>query len=152
MVTVLTVITQMLIMKKQHFVEIRFNVNGIGLNKQMTRKVKGIAAAISQILGVHQSAIVIERAHDLSSGGFRFVIEVDVNMDEKVNHQQLMQKAIDRGALAEIFKKYWKLQQVPVFTELDCKMIGVESEIGLADVVDAGNSSKAAVVEVTSEL
>ena len=33
-----------------------------------------------------------ERSHDLSAGGFGFVIKVDVNVDENIYYQQLMQK------------------------------------------------------------
>ena len=41
-----------------------------------------IATGISTILGVPQDAVEIERSQDLSAGGFGFVIEVDVNVDQ----------------------------------------------------------------------
>ena len=123
LVTALSVITQMMIMRKQSFMMIRFNVNGIGVKRMMTRRVKGIAKGISSILGVPEDAVEIERSQDLSAGGIGFVIEVDVNVYDNIDYQQLMQKAIDRGALAEMFRKYWKLEGVPVITGLECKMV-----------------------------
>ena len=38
-----------------------------------------------------------------------------------------MQKAIDRGALAEMFRKFWKLEGVPAVTGLECEMIKTAS-------------------------
>ena len=102
---------------------IHFNVNGIAVKRMMTRKVRGIATGIGSILGVPQDSVEIERSQDLSAGGIGFVIEVDVNVDDNIDYQQLMQKAIDRGALAEMFRKYWKMEGVPVITGLDCKMV-----------------------------
>ena len=92
-----------------------------------TRRVKGIAKGISSILGVPEDAVEIERSQDLSVGGIGFVIEVDVNVDDNIDYQQLMQKAIDRGALAEMFRKYWKLEGVPVITGLECEMVQTAS-------------------------
>ena len=139
MVTALTVITQIMIMKKQSFTVIQFAVNGMGLKKTMTRKVKGIAAGIAVILGVPQDAVEIERSQDLSAGGFGFVINVDVNVDDNIDYQQLMQKAIDRGALAELFRKNWKLQNIPVITSLDCKMMSTSSELQMIPIAESAN-------------
>ena len=94
------------------------------------------------ILEVHRSAVEIERAKELSAGGFRFMIEVDVNADENVDHQQVMKKAIDSGVLAELFRKYWKLQIVPVFSALDCKVMSAASETEMTDIFQAGAVSK----------
>ena len=88
MVTALTVITQIMIMKKQSFMVIQFAVNGIGLKSTMTRKVKRIAAGIAVILGVPQDAVEIERSQNMSAGGFGFVIEVNVNVDDDIDYQQ----------------------------------------------------------------
>ena len=127
-VTALSVITQLMILRKQSFMMIQFNVSGIGMKKRMTRKIKGIAAGIALILGVPQDATEIERSQDVSAGGFRFVIEVDVNVDDNIDYEELMQKAIDRGALAELCRKHWKLHKVPIITGLDCKMMCTSSE------------------------
>ena len=151
-VTALTVITQMMIRRKQSFMMIQFKVNGIGLKKTMTRKVRGIAAGIASILGVHRSAIEIGRAQDLGVGGFQFVIEMDVNADHKVDYQGMMQKAINRGAFAEMFKECWKLQKVPVFSGLHCQMMSTTSELQMVDKVQpkghlqSGNPSTTANV------
>ena len=121
---------------------IEFNVYGIGVKRIMTRRVKGIAKGISSILGVPEDAVEIERSQDLSAGGIGFVIEVDVNVDDHIDYKQLMQKAIDRGALAEMFKKYWKLEGVPVINGLECKVMSSSSETELHGAGTAGLDQK----------
>ena len=131
---------------------IQFTAKGTGLKKRMTRKVRGITDGIAFILGVDRSTIEIDKAQNLGAGGFRFSIEVDVNVDDNVDVEQLMQKAIDGGALAEMYRDCWTLQKVPVFIDLECKMMNTTSEMQIVDKVQseiqlqAGNPSTAAHV------
>ena len=75
-------------------------------------------------------------------------MHVDINEDESTGYEQLnerMQKAVDRGAVAMMFKKYWKLQNMPIISDLNCKGSAEEIEMNqgktpqITDEHDAGN-------------
>ena len=149
-VTVFAVVTQKLIMKEQQFVIIQFDVLAPNLKSDMRRNINHIRNEIAAVLMVDKHAIDIEKAQYLGAGtagspsagnGFHFRMHVDVNSrdenatpssthsarnedgSEEINHRDALQKVIDNGSLPMIFKKYWKLQQIPVIQGLDVERV-----------------------------
>ena len=147
-VTVFAVVTQKLIIKQQQFVIIQFDVFAPNLKRDMRRKINNIGAEIAAVLKVDRNAIDIEKAQYLGAGtagahstgnGFHFKMHVDVkrrdenashpagiergDQNEEINHRAALQRVIDNGAMPMMFKKYWKLQQIPVIQGLDVERV-----------------------------
>ena len=150
-VTVLTMFTQKTIMKKQSFMVIEFEVNGVGLKLGMERRAKGIEQWIAMILDVSPSAVDLEQGHFLSSGGFRLHIEVDVNGDQSVEYKKLIQNVIDNGSMADTFKKCWKVPTAPCFTALRCEIISEKVKTEMVGMVSGGNTAVQSVVPVQDD-
>ena len=140
-VTVLTMFTQKSIMKKQSFMVIEFEVNGVGLKRGMERRANRIERWIAMILDAPLSSVDMEQGHFLSSGGFQLHIEVDVNKDESADYKKLIQEVIDNGSMADIFKKYWKVPKVPYFTNLRCDIVSKNVEMGMFDMLSGGKTA-----------
>ena len=128
-VAVVTVITQKLIMQNQSFVVIGFDVKEQCIRQRMARRMNGIKKDISVILGAHKRAINIEPGLYLSTGGFHLEVQVDVNENEEPDYKQTMQKAIDSGAVAEMFRIRWGLQNVPIISRLTCTQMATDIEL-----------------------
>lgn len=128
-VAVFTVITQKVIIRNQSFVVIEFDVKEDSINRKMAKRINGIKKEIMTILGVHKRAVDIEQAHYLKNGGLHMKIYVDVIGNKLTYYRASMQKVIDSGAVAEMFRKHWKMQRVPVITALRCARM--ESDIEL---------------------
>ena len=128
-VTVLTVMTQKMVLREQSFVVIGFDVKDgteISIKSAMTRRTRGIRKDISSVFGVHKRAIDIERGQYLSAGGIHLEFQVDVNEDEDVDLGQKVQTAIDNGEVNLIFQKRWKLKSAPVISNLNCQRVETE--------------------------
>lgn len=122
-VTVQTVMTQRMIMKKQSFMVIEFDVKCQSIKRGMERNVRKIKRDIASVFGVHQRAVDIEQGLYLSAGGFHLRLYVDVNENEGTDYGLKMQKAIDSGSLPQSFQKHWKLGAVPIITDLKCRRL-----------------------------
>jgi len=131
-VTILSVFTQRMILRKQSFVVIGFDVTGNSIEMGMTRKIRGIKKEISSVFAVHKRAVDIEQGLYLSAGRVHLELQIDVNEDGDGDLEQKMQNAIDNGTVAVIFQKRWKLECAPVISNLSCTNMGVDngSEVG----------------------
>ena len=131
MVTIQTVITQRLIMSKQSFMVIEFDVKGQCIKRGMERKINGIKSEISSVLSVPGGAIDIEQGQYLSAGGFHMKMYVDSNENESNQYDKKLQEAIDNGMMALYFQKHWNLAAIPIITNMNNYRMGDEVEIAI---------------------
>eukprot|EP01084_Bolivina_argentea_P189814 326343_1 len=112
------------ILYDQESIMIEYDVTGqvIVLNRKNANRTWKLNQQLAIILGQNKNIIDIERPHTIPGG-----VQVHLNIHiidntghQKDNLEQIMQKAISNGQIAETMKNSWNLRGVPMISNLNC--------------------------------
>ena len=122
MVTLMSRITQKDILDSQGCGIIKFDVTGSVSNRidECRNKTKIICKKISDILGLDETLIEIQRPRKIPNG-LTMIINIHLNhiQNRRINYEKALMDLNQNGSLTEILKMSWDLKTIPIVSSFE---------------------------------